>query len=271
MAAPGLKTILDRFGIIVAYRKLRAARQAARAKLGTFDKAGTRIIIYQMGKVGSTTLYTSLKRVLLDVHHTHLHEEARALIAQAGGKEIVVICGIREPVAQAISSFFQNIDEPANPLWYFGSKASCLGTDRATLVNAFRTRLDAYINQVMGIWIDDFCQTTGIARAHFVRDENHGHFTARRDNLTVHIYRFEELARFIGLLGQTEPFKKANFKTRNVSEDKWSGELQAKLKEEFAISDRHYEQLINKCDWLLQFYTMDELKALASRYINSTG
>lgn len=66
------------------------------------------VLVYQMGKVGSTSVYDALAESGLDALHIHgLSERMRSLIKTK--EEVRVISLVREPVGRRISGFFQNL------------------------------------------------------------------------------------------------------------------------------------------------------------------
>lgn len=77
------------------------------------------ILVYQMGKVGSYGIYSSLKRVypgaVLHAHHFHAqHHDHRIRYlykrTMESGRPLRLITLVREPLGQMMSSFFENFD-----------------------------------------------------------------------------------------------------------------------------------------------------------------
>ena len=79
------------------------------------------ILLYQMGKVGSTAIQNALESLgysigrtrseklvgEYDVIHTHSHEFARKCIeAQRNESEGLIITGVRDPLRRNVSAFF---------------------------------------------------------------------------------------------------------------------------------------------------------------------
>lgn len=80
----------------------------------------TPILIYQMGKVGSSSIYWPLKKVypgaVIHIHNMredHPAEEVRILyryLKESPDKEIKIISLVRDPIARNVSAFFQNFE-----------------------------------------------------------------------------------------------------------------------------------------------------------------
>lgn len=80
------------------------------------QQGGAPILVYQMGKVGSTSIEHSLKASVPNLClHTHTLAEtpvAREILANYAlrGRPLYVISLVREPIGRNISSFFQNFE-----------------------------------------------------------------------------------------------------------------------------------------------------------------
>lgn len=89
------------------------------------EREGLSFVVYQMGKVGSKTIRSSLERLYGRdrVLHTHSHEEARRSIGEWGRRygQVIVITGFREPLSRCISAYFQNLTNDNNH-WFVGRR-----------------------------------------------------------------------------------------------------------------------------------------------------
>jgi hypothetical protein len=150
----------------------------------------TFVLVYQMGKVGSSTVVDSLVEAgfsmlpqmrvwgmdldssdeLGDPHrnfvvHSHdylLMQQFLESCSRAGILEqVVVVSLIREFLPRNISAFFQNCDNSGNPPWYFGTRDQILAAPIEDLLEFFRKRHTNYVSALIKRWPKRFNRATG--------------------------------------------------------------------------------------------------------------
>jgi hypothetical protein len=116
-----LKNLLMEVGVLKSYERMRQGVEQ-RFFWYIFDERlqrHTPVIVYQMGKVGSTSLYYSLKKSYPGiVLHSHSFASSdndwriRELYKHclANGRPLNIISLTREPIERNISAFFQNFE-----------------------------------------------------------------------------------------------------------------------------------------------------------------
>jgi len=116
----------------------------------------TPILIYQMGKVGSSSIYWPLKKVypgaVIHIHNfrsDHPAEEVRILykyLKENPAAEVKIISLVRDPIARNISAFFQNFKR------FVGCRAEDYKGSTLELQNTF---IDTYQHRIPHEWFDN--------------------------------------------------------------------------------------------------------------------
>lgn len=203
--------------VTVAEKKKQNRRQPVSVR-------GTPIIVYQMGKVGSSTILGGLrKRNLPDsVHHIHvlapqtiaksketilsaqrktpeqlLHSRLiRDYLDTGNDPAINVITAVREPVAQKISSIFQNIHEQQPHL--IAEDGSWREHETEQFV---RSKIESYnVDQEWNCnWFDkDFLPALGVDVYQHPFDQESGVATVSKGNCRILILRLESSENWVG-------------------------------------------------------------------------
>jgi len=148
---------MNKFKSTKAYKSFRKFGKNLRKKVKRFFfkrklKKATPVFIYQMGKVASSSIFSSLQNqypgAVGHAHHIgsdNWHSEELHNWAKSG-KQLKIISPIREPIGRNISAFFQCFDvltnEPFDPSKY-------------TTVELFDLFIEKQDHDVPLNWIDD--------------------------------------------------------------------------------------------------------------------
>jgi hypothetical protein len=251
---------------------------------------GNPILIYQMGKVGSSSIFDSLKGLKLDrpifhVHHLNpdsiqrgemlLREvfgshysvnrfclyEGRFVInhvLQRPGKKLKIISLVRDPVARNLSSFFHNLDIFI-PNCIPAYRAGQIGVPEIT-----RHYLQRFHEHTYPLsWFDDemkYIFGIDVFSAEDLRSRDERVFVYRRDFLELLVLRTEDIDNLaqqaLQQFLEVDDFK---LKHANVAEDKEYSRVyrdfrdHVKLPEEYLM--RMYESKYAK-----QFYSPQEIQ-----------
>jgi hypothetical protein len=165
------------------------------------------VLIYQMGKVGSTTISTTLKswgienlqihylteKTINNIEKQHVLRglkvpnhviRSRELLSDniLESKNIRMISLIRDPVKRNISAFFQNLGA-------FFPKVELDNLDTDTLVKTF---IDKYSHNISINWFDvEFKKNTGIDLLKCIINNENDTFTIENDNLKLLLIKVE--------------------------------------------------------------------------------
>ena len=221
-----------------------------RIKIGLLDfKSNPPIIIYQMGKVGSSTISKSLKKaklsnsvfhvhfltqsgiedaekfhvinnVKLIPHHLRLSKMLRKKLESSRDMPLKIITLVREPISIAISTFFQNIQ------WFnkdFAHMNDQVDNERVTRFLESKTINYDPATDYIETWFDkEIKAVTNIDVYKYPFDHNKGFSIIKKENVDLLIMRLEDLNRnFNQALTDFLDLKHeiAMFKT-NIREDK---------------------------------------------------
>ena len=192
--------------------------------LNTAAAAGVPIAVYQMGKVGSRTIINSLENLQLpdSVHHLHMLSHIvmsrdsgdsvqirnsrviREYLDSAADQPLRIITGVREPIAQSISSLFQNLKSLRPDL--IADDGSWDETGVLSFVADELRNFDP-VTDWFASWFDhDFEPAIGINVYDNPFDHEAGHVKITKGNLSVLILRLENsstwaetITEFLGL------------------------------------------------------------------------
>lgn len=242
------------------------------------------IIVYQMGKVGSTFITKSV-RGSKSVHvlyggplcpplrnyskkRTWTKFYANKVIARIKlmlAKRVKVVCLVREPVARNISMFFQNF-----PFWYLAHyDNSSYIVAKSHKKNLIENIFMQEFNHEYGInWVDrelsklikqdvykiDFDRECGFSVFNVGKYDV---FLARYESINTKSLR-GELQRFVN--------QEINFEKINDGSQKWYSDLYKKFQLEFSPPSEYIDKLYGS-KFCKHFYTQKELDAFRKKYI----
>ncbi len=250
------------------------------------------IIVFQMGKVGSSSVYDALRNLDLDVPVYHAHvlnrfdvyadgvrqtrvapetdlaaiEEGRALrrIVDSGRwQNWSVVTLVRAPIPRAVSEFFENIDAFVPDFWARW-KAGTL-----TLEELIETFLHRYRDYSLLYWFDDQVREVfgiDVFASPFPREQ--GYRIYQGNGARLLLLRLEDMTRcgekafceFLGL-NHFQPT------LRNVGARKVYGELYRQFVEQLKLSPAYIAE-IHSSRYAQHFYTTEELEASVARWVN---
>ena len=225
-------------------------------------------IVYQMGKVGSSTIQRSLKETYGSkwVLHTHDHETAKEYIEKWGTRcdALIVITGFREPLARCISAYFQNLTNPQNH-WYVGKKKQVKDKSVEWLINDFNAKAVPHIQNRIGPWLQDYERTIQQEMKDFPKEQ--GYQKASSDNVHFYVYKLESMTKFYEAMSDDPHLSKLKLVNSNKSEEKWYVDLYREFKKEFLISKSDYDAIYGNIGFVRRFYDEDELRNLTGQYL----
>lgn len=224
------------------------------------------ILVFQMGKVGSTSILHTLKlmdlgRPIYHAHYLsiegvraaktwHLEQQGKApesityyqvlgskLRANLGKVKLTIITGVREPIARDISNYFELADRIDRGLRnddgsFDSGKIERYFIDR---FNKFADEGDDYFGTN---WFDrELKGTFGIDIYSYPFDQGRGYRVIREDSFDLLVYQFEKMTDIFPdalaeLLGRDDVPALAK---SNVGDSKWYAELYADIKDSIVI------------------------------------
>lgn len=255
------------------------------------------VVVYQMGKVGSSSIVASLHALngKMQVHHVHTltqqgiadaeaiyrqiartaqtNTAARARHLQSSrylhdrmhrpihGKKWKVITVVREPISRNISSFFQTIDYPL-PNFMERYRAGELGID--TVISTF---LDQFDHDHVLHWLDvELQQALGINVFAKEFPQEKGYQIYQGDTCELLLLKLENLnacageafANFLGI-------HNFNLVKANVADEKEYAGAYQQLKDRLILPDWYVQEMYSS-KYMQHFYTRAEIAAFAARW-----
>lgn len=228
------------------------------------ESAEPLFLIYQMGKVGSSTIKQSLiDSGFSDVVHTHKHRKARKLLRWNWPKrKVIVITGFREPLRRCISAYFENFSRPSNKWWYIGEEQVVLGKPVEWLIGDFNRKVPSHVDAVIRPWLKEFLKTVHLQASDLRQVKSYWKFESR--NTEIFVYKLEKMQEFLEDMGAEPIFRNVRFRRENDASEKWSGRLYVDFLKTYRISKSEYETLFGNIDYVDVFYSEAELHGLIS-------
>ncbi|WP_199611274.1 putative capsular polysaccharide synthesis family protein [Flocculibacter collagenilyticus] len=246
------------------------------------------VFIYQMGKVGSTSLEGSIDGAV-HVHTFHARNHTCPVrlrgMARFGGRyylnrlkqELVyIVCKclfkrrrqtkiislVREPLSRNISMFFHDIDA-----YIFSAYTNCLGGGRQLstreqssnfLVEVFSSEFN---HEYPVKWFDEELKaTTGIDIYDYSFDINKGYALIQSGKFSLLLLRSDKLTQNIAII---ESFVGREIKlgAKNLARDKWYWEAYQQFIDNYKLSES-MSKLLYDNRFMKHFFSKDEISAL---------
>jgi hypothetical protein len=247
-------------------------------------------IVYQMGKVGSRSVFESLQQCgVKPIFHLHrmlpaniamikdsyrqkkltpLDEKIGPMLYKKisnGRKKAKIITLVREPLGRNISAFFQNLQ------FYVGPKYNDADLQLADLIETF---LADYSHDVPLQWFNsEFEKTTGINVYRYPFPIDKGYVTIERKNIELLLIKLElpdvQKERAIADFMKIDEFRLVN---RNMAKDKSYSASYQKFKKAIRLPGAYVHKMLTS-RYATHFYSEKEISALWNRwhegYLNS--
>jgi hypothetical protein len=234
------------------------------------------LLIYQMGKVGSTSLEETIKDSL-HVHSLysnwpcfvfyqqrrrnfperlsqHFYDWSRR-VALKRRKKIKIISLVRDPYARNISMFFQNLQ---HWMYYFSKldkKDLRLECDLPLLFEVFEKAFD---HDYPLTWFDkEINRFTGIDIYKYPFDKEKGYSRIQNEKYDILLIKLESL-KFTWNVVEDFVGSKLIFQNVNLSSDKWYAPVYENFIRDYAPSETYLDKIYNS-KLAKHFYTKDEI------------
>lgn len=225
-------------------------------------------IVYQMGKVGSSTMTRSLSNMhgRQRVLHIHGHKTAKECIEKWRERfdSVIVVTGFREPLSRCISAYFQNFTVKRSH-WFVGQQADVRGKRVDWLIGDFNAKVVPHLDKTIDPWLANYERTVDCKLAEFT--QANGYMQATQGNVHCYIYKLEELTEFQQGVSDDQFLSKVELVNSNVSRNKWYASIYSGFKKAYRISQMDYDALYGSLDFVQRLYGDHELRDLANNFI----
>ena len=246
------------------------------------------ILIYQMGKVGSTSAYNSPKGLYPNTFHIHRADTKnirdvlswhikRGLNPPNDGlgywigkkllssnKPATIVTAVREPIARNLSAYFENLDR------FHNVTDAHLKIEVPDLINWF---LDNYNHETPLKWFEDeFLISTGIDVYKIEFNKIEGHAIHKTGNRSVLIYRSDVEDHLIERsLAKIRPeLKNIKLHKANVGASKPYATTYKTFRDEIRLPSSYIDMMLNN-QFVKHFYTHEEIDMLHKKWNNCSN
>ena len=218
------------------------------------------ILIYQPGKVGSRSIYWSLKEYGKYVLHSHAlkgteqgEDTLQKLLEQKSAK---VISLVREPLARRISEMWENIHNVNR----YSAEVDFAEIEQFYFQEGFECHefkwFHRELESVLGINVYD-CPF----------DKEKGYCVTRKNNIELLVMKVEKLNAFETVIGDFTGIPGFRLQNRNISKEKrYRFAYQAYL-EAFTMSDKRLKQIYYENPYMNFFYTEEEINGFYRKWL----
>ncbi|WP_223032322.1 putative capsular polysaccharide synthesis family protein [Hanstruepera marina] len=226
------------------------------------------VIVYQMGKVGSSTLKKSLEENNIPALHIHrffftdLERPMKLKLLPhklknrstfnkfLKGEKVKIITFYRDPLSRNISSFFQNLDV------YF-KRSELKNLDYSILEERFNKAHK--IHNTPNNWFDlEFNKRLGINIFNFPFEKEKGYSIINKDNIQVFLCvtdKINHLEKELGGFLEIQDFKLNN---SNIGDKKWYKDLYKEFKNKYKPTHQMLDKLYDS-NIIKHFYNKEEI------------
>lgn len=245
------------------------------------------VIIYQMGKVGSSSIKNGLNSIGVNSLHVHsffedvvvkqfqnyscakinskrtgenLRRRLKFFFLRTSIKNskspVKIITLVREPISCSISRYFQDIHIPLFEFPLDNKKSSRLSDGIHALVKDFKQRFS--YDYVLTWYDEEFKRFLDVDVYQHDFDKDKGYCVINKDNYNIMVIQMEKLNSLENeikeFLGNAE-FKIIN---NNVGERKWYSSIYNEFKDSFSVNEKEMNELYNS-KYMTHFYSKEDI------------
>jgi hypothetical protein len=223
------------------------------------------VLIYQVGKVGSTSVYNSLIKYnvnCMHVHHFHsfdekqleaelLYEKLREEISSNG---IKIITMVRDPIGNGLSAIMQGRN------FYWGNVIGKCSNLKERFINVFST------DSAMFTWYENELEVlTGIDVFKYPFDRDRGYSVIRKGNIDILILTMENLNNNEKIISDFIGIKEFSLFNDNVGSQKEYSRVYKIIKKELKLTENILDKYYNN-SFIKNFYTEEQICEFRNRW-----
>jgi hypothetical protein len=245
--------------------------------------SGRYVLIYQMGKVGSSTIESALNKNKVKNMHIHylsnsknynfikpsIKQKAKdkiisstyKLIIKTTNPEIKIISMMRDPVSRNISTLFQEL---STMLYLSGKKDNRSNEDKIEMLNRF---MQEYVNtEIPKTWFKDELKLYfGIDILKYPFDKENGYTLIKHKNINLLLLTSEKMNNNIELIENFVGIKGITLNNKNEASEKWYSDLYSDYKEVFSAEEKEINEIYNS-ETVRYFYSESDIEKMMFRW-----
>ncbi|WP_028784006.1 putative capsular polysaccharide synthesis family protein [Thalassobacillus devorans] len=254
-----------------------------------------KIYIYQMGKVGSSSLEKSidnsihihsfypfweqemfksknnlrgknrlnsaLNKFLRPVEMKLTRKEFKKNLKNEGTTKIITL--VRDPISRNISLFFQFAPIFLYDIYFEKGKR----LDKESVLKELNYQFYEKLNQESSInWFDnEFQRTIGIDVYDYRFNKERGASVITKGNIEILLLKLETIKENEKMIGEFLGLKNFQLISSNVANEKWYSDLYNNFKENFKPTTKFIDSLYDS-KYMRHFYTTEEIERLRSKW-----
>ena len=219
------------------------------------------ILIYQPGKVGSTSLRKSLEAYGKSVLHCHTlinaddeDDRLKKMMSQKSGK---IISLVREPIARQISNMWQNLEN----IYRYRQGADFRDVESYYFGEDFE-------NYEFKWFDEEIKKNFGIDIYEYPFDKNKGYCSIKKGNLELLLIKAEKLNDLEQVIGEFLHIDGFRLTNENIGNEKPYRFAYRDYKKEFSISENKLYQIYFDNKYMKHFYTEQEREEFYLKWRN---
>lgn len=224
-----------------------------------------RFLIYQPGKVGSTSVYQSLIGINKYAFHTHClnrleigAEKMRSLCEKMGGLKIITM--VREPIMQMLSGMWENFDQT----WRYSENVN------------FREIQNYFFGKDFYLYESEWFNTElkavfGIDVFAYPFDREKGYVIIEERGISILLMTMEKMNELEDVIGKFTGIKKFQLDQKNIGSKKAYRFAYSEYKKIVRFSRELLDQIYFKHFFVKHFYTNDMIETFISRWSDDAG
>lgn len=222
------------------------------------------ILLYQPGKVASTSIYVSAQKYHKNILHCHnlnsIGEDEESLRRLLDLKSAKIICLVRDPVARQIAAMWQNIPslDRYSAQVDFSEIEEFYFADEQFDKKQFRW-FESQMKKL--IKIDVFA---------YPFDKEKGYSIIKDGNIELLLIKMEKLNDLENVIGDFLNIEQFYLCKENVGEEKPYRFALREYKENFYISNEQLDRIYKKEGWMKHFYTEKERMKMYMRWMKNS-
>ncbi len=220
------------------------------------------ILVYQCGKVGSTTVSNSIKKFGRNVLHCHtladIGENDDDLYKILNLKSGKIICLVRDPVAKAIAAMWECVNEMER----YSREADFKEIERYFLSKNLAEEEFKWFDEQMNKYlkIDVF---------QYPFDQEKGYSIIKKDNIELLLLKLEKLNEMEDVIGEFLNIKRFQLYNTNIGMEKAYRFAIQEYKETVNISQEQLEDVYIRNKRMRHFYTERERHELYLKWLRN--
>lgn len=218
------------------------------------------VLVYQPGKVASSTVYNSIKRYNCNALHCHIlaeicdnDDDLYRLLDQKGGK---IICLVRDPVARRISEMWQNIKNV---------ERYAIDADFGEIEKYY---FDGFFENFEFDWFDhEMKKTFHLDVFEYPFNQNKGYSIIKQEGIELLLMKMEKLDSLENVIGDFLGIEGFRLHSKNIGGEKEYRFAIKEYKKNFRLSKKRLTDIYRNNIRMRHFYSEEECDDLYKKWV----